>query len=48
MSQCRGMLGQEDGVGGWVWEHPHRGKGGGWNRGFQKETPKMGKHLKCK
>jgi hypothetical protein len=29
------------GRGGWVGEHPHRGRG--WNRGFSKERPGRGK-----
>jgi hypothetical protein len=26
MFQCRGMLGSEEGVCRWVWEHPHRSR----------------------
>jgi hypothetical protein len=42
MPQCRGMPGQEDGSG-WVGEHPHRGGGGGRDRGFPKGRPGKGK-----
>ena len=36
-------------VGGWVGEHPHRGKADeGWGRGFMQGDLEGEQHLKCK
>ena len=34
-----GCWGGKSGLGGWVEKHPHRGRRGGWDRGFEEEQP---------
>ena len=35
-------MGVGEQVGGWVGEHPHRGRERGWGRGFPEERPGKG------
>jgi hypothetical protein len=49
MPQCRGIKGEEVGVGGWVEEHPHKSRGREHGiGGFQRGDLERGKHLKYK
>jgi hypothetical protein len=45
MPQCRGIEGQEVGVGRWVKEHPHRSRGNRDVIGFFWEGGKAGKGI---
>jgi hypothetical protein len=45
IGECQG---RKTGVGGWMGEHPHRGRGRGGNKGFLKGDLEREKHLKCK
>jgi hypothetical protein len=42
------MPGQEDGGGEFVGEHPQKGKGEGWGRGFPKGRPGKGETFEMK
>jgi hypothetical protein len=44
VGECQG---RKWGVGGWVGEHPHRGRED-WIGGFQRGDMERGKHLNCK
>jgi hypothetical protein len=44
MPQGRGIEGGEEGVGGWMEEHPHRSRGRGeWDRGVSGKGRETGK-----
>ena len=45
MPQCREFEGGEAGVGGLVREHPHRSKGGGWNKEVPVEKTGKGNNI---
>lgn len=48
ISNVRECQGSEEGVDGWVEEHPHGSRGRGWDRGSMERKLERGITLKCK